>query len=65
VFADSGPPLCNEDKVPKFVAEQHYVYFFKAKWWLLGWMCNPRKIRSLKGLSHEMDLAFDDMHGQF
>ncbi len=21
--------------------------------------------KSLKGLSHEMDLAFEDMHGQF
>ncbi len=28
------------------------------------WSCNNQK-GNLKGLSHEMDFAFDDMHGQF
>jgi hypothetical protein len=26
---------------------------------------SPVTLSPLKGLSHEMDLAFDDMHGQF
>ncbi len=49
--------------------EERPILFTKkvlAHFWLLGWRISPRIVKrfwTLKGLSHEMDLAFEDMHG--